>query len=111
MVEHLGLGDDVELAALPAQQGHVAQGLEPGTEPALGLADALDDGAHLAVARRHQRHDPVGLTETHGSQHDPLVPVQAHGSGAARRATAPGSRAGWQVGRDPPAGGRWEGPA
>ena len=52
VVERLGLGHDVELAAaLVEQQLDVAGGLEPAAEAALRLAHALGDGPHLAVAR------------------------------------------------------------
>ena len=59
-----------------AQQRDLAGRLEPGAEAARGLADALGDGADLAVALGEEGDDPVGLAELDGAQHHPLVAVQ-----------------------------------
>src|SRR5690606_5986207 len=72
-------------AALVEEQLEVGGGLEPSAEAALGLADALRHGPDLAVAASEDADDPVGLTELVGSQHDPLVSVQAHEREAIRR--------------------------
>ena len=75
-VERLGLGHDVELAALVALEGNAAHRLEPGTELARGLADPLGDRADLAVALGEDRDDPVGLTELDRTKHNPLVAIK-----------------------------------
>ena len=71
VVERLGLGDDVELAALVELERDVPRGLEPGTEPRLGLAHPLGDRPHLAPAPRSQHDDAVGLAELPGPQDHP----------------------------------------
>ena len=79
VIDRLRLVDDVQLAAaLVELQLQVGGRLETGAEAALGLADALGDGPHLAVARREDADDPIGLAELVRPEHDPLVPVQAH---------------------------------
>ena len=75
-VDGLGLGDDVELATPVDLQGDVAGGLEPGPEPASGLAHALGHGPDLAVTLGEDGDDPVRLPQLDRAQHDPLVPIQ-----------------------------------
>ena len=76
VVDALHLGDDVELATLVELQGHVADRLEARPELGLGLAHALGHRPHLAVTPGAQHHDPVGLAQPVGAQHDPLVAVE-----------------------------------
>src|SRR5690606_8345566 len=72
--------DDVELPPLVEQQLDVAGRLEPGAEPALGLAHALGHGPDLAVVAGQQRDDAVGLAQLVRPEHDPLVVVERHGA-------------------------------
>ena len=62
-LDRLGLGDDVELAALVEQQRHVHHRLQPRPEPGLGLAHALGHRPHLAPALGQQGDDAVGLAQ------------------------------------------------
>ena len=84
-VDGLDLGDDVELAAPVALEGDVGRRLEPGAEPAPGLADPLGDGPDLPVPLGQDGDDPVGLAQLDRAQHDPLVPVQVHYISVVRR--------------------------
>ena len=74
--EGLGLGHDVEIAALVALQRDPGGRLEAGPELARRLADPLGDGPDLAVALREDRDDPVGLTELDRPEHHSLVAIQ-----------------------------------
>ena len=80
VLDRLGLGDHVELPTLVEQEAGPVGRLQPGPEPALGLAHTLGDRPDLPAARGHQHHYPVGLAQLVGAQHDPLVPVEAHGA-------------------------------
>ena len=92
---HLDLVDDVEVpAALPAEQGDVAQRFEPRAELGRGPPDALGHRPHLAVLLGHQRHDPVRLAEADGAQHH--APVAEEGHDGARSGSS---------GREVPVGG------
>ena len=92
VVDRLGLGDDVELAALVEQQRDVAHRLEAAAEPALGLAHALGHGPHLAVAGGEQHDDAVGLAQLVGAQHDARVAVEHRSTASRRRAAEARSR-------------------
>ena len=80
-VEHLDLVHDVEVAPpLPQQEVDVGERLEPGAELRGGAADALGDGAHLAVALGEEDDDAVGLAQAVGAQDDAPVAEEAHRS-------------------------------
>ncbi|MGD0895259.1 MAG: hypothetical protein ABSA08_04520 [Acidimicrobiales bacterium] len=79
-VDHLDLGHDVEISAPPAHHVDVRERFETRPDVALHLANALGDGAHLAVLGRDDRHDPVRLAEPDRPEDDPGVAVRRHGS-------------------------------
>ena len=76
----LGLGDDVEVAALGELEVDVGEGLEPGAELRGRTAHALGDRAHPPVVAGQQGDDAVGLAQLVGAQHDRLVAVERHPS-------------------------------
>src|SRR5664279_2408451 len=81
-VHHLDLVDGVEIAtSLPAEQGNVAERLEPGPELRGGAAHALGHRPDLAVFLGHQRHDPVRLAEADGAQHHATIAKEGHRGG------------------------------
>ncbi len=67
-VDDLDLVDGVQVTAtLPAEQRHVAEWLEPGTELGRRAPHALGDGPDLAVLLGHQGDDPIRLSEADGA--------------------------------------------
>ena len=78
-MDDLHLVHDVEVAPpLPQQEVDVGQRLQAAAELRGGLADALGDGAHLAVALGQEDDDLVGLAQAVGAQDDALVAEEAH---------------------------------
>ncbi len=75
-VDRLDLGDHVELTPAVALERHVARRLQPGTEPAAGLAHPLGDGPDPAVRTGEEGDDPVGLPELDGAEDHTLIPVE-----------------------------------
>ena len=78
VVDRLGLGHDVELAALIELESDMTGGLEAGPELGPGLAHPLGDSADLSVMFGDERHDAVSLTQLVGPQNDPVIPVERH---------------------------------
>ena len=78
MVDRFHLGDHVELPPLVHQHADVGERLEPATDAALGLADALGDCPDLAVTGRRQHDDAIGLPQLPGPQDHPLVAIETH---------------------------------
>ena len=84
-IEHLDLVDDVEIApALPQQEVHVGQRLQPGPELRRGAAHTLGDRPDLAVVLGEEHHDAVGLAQAVGAQDDAPVAEEARRAGGGR---------------------------
>ena len=75
-VDGLHLGDDVEVAALVELEVQVRGRFQPGSEAALGLADALGHGPDLAPPLGEERDDAVGLPQLHAAEDDAPVPIE-----------------------------------
>src|SRR5690625_2792549 len=56
----------------------MAEWFQPSPEAATGAAHSLGDRPHLAATLGEQMHDPVGLTQLVGAQHDPLIAIVRH---------------------------------
>jgi len=83
----LGLGHDVEAAALVELNVGDHERLEPRPELGTRAAHALRHGADLAVAPRQHGDDAVSLTQLVGANDDRFVSVEGHASIIRRGAT------------------------
>ena len=75
-IDRLHLGDDVEVAALVELEVQMGGRLQPGPEPALGLADPLGHGPDLAPTLGQERDDAISLSELDAPEDDPPLAIQ-----------------------------------
>ena len=69
-MRHTDLGDDIQAPSACQHEVELGERLDTATDAAARTAHALGDGTHLAVLRRQQRDDAVGLAEVEVGQHD-----------------------------------------
>src|SRR5207302_9878514 len=87
-VDHLCLGDDIEIAALGEQEARAAEWFEVPGLLARHFADALRHRTNLAPIAREDRQDTVSLPEVVTAQHDPFRAIGSL-SGGTRHNGAP----------------------
>ena len=80
VLDRLGLGDDVELAALVEQQADPVAAAPAGRRSGSWSCAPLWPPPAPCRGRGQQHHDAVRLAQLVGPQHDAFVPVQAHGT-------------------------------
>ena len=69
-VGHVHGGDDVQVPTARQDQVELGEGLHAATDAAARTPHALGDGPELAVLRRQQGDDAVGLAEVEVGEHD-----------------------------------------
>src|SRR5690606_32594560 len=90
-LDGLGLGDDVEAAALGQQEADAREGFEVAGAAAAGPPDTLGDGVEAAVGDAIEGEDGVGLAEVAAPQYEHVGPVDAHAVAVAHGITRPGA--------------------